>query len=214
MADRCDACHTGGKGPDADKCLACHAANDTLVRRQPTSFHAEIGSCRECHLEHRGRNVRATQMDHTALARIGLRQLRADPGSDERRAHDRLDKWLAKQPNDLMIAGHPGLSRYEATLDCAACHSTKDRHFGLFGTNCADCHATSAWKIPAFRHPSPRSTDCAQCHQAPPSHYMGHFHMISMRVAGKPHAKVSECYQCHLTTAWNDIKDVGWYKHH
>jgi hypothetical protein len=70
------------------------------------------------------------------------------------------------------------------------------------------------WTIPEFRHPSPRSTDCVQCHQAPPSHYMEHFHMVSARVAGKPHAQVSQCYQCHQTTSWNDIRGVGWYKHH
>jgi hypothetical protein len=38
--------------------------------------------------------------------------------------------------------------------------------------------------------------------------------MVSMKVAGKPHARVDQCYQCHQTTAWNDIKGVGWYKHH
>lgn len=102
----------------------------------------------------------------------------------------------------------------EGRLDCAACHGTKDHHQGLFGRDCGQCHATEKWTIPEFRHPSPRSTDCGQCHQAPPSHYMGHFHMISARVAGKPHAKVRECHLYHQTTAWNDIKGVGWYKHH
>jgi hypothetical protein len=43
---------------------------------------------------------------------------------------------------------------------------------------------------------------------------MEHFHMVSMRVAGKPHAKVNQCFLCHETTAWNDIKGVGWFKHH
>lgn len=216
IEDRCDACHTSGKGPDADKCIACHAANQTLASRQPTAFHMEVDSCRECHPEHQGRNARPTRMDHTALAKIGLRQLKEAPDStdEEKRVRERLQQWLAKQPRDLAIAGHPGLMSHEVTLDCAACHSTKDKHGGLFGTSCADCHGTSAWKVPTFRHPSPRSTDCAQCHRAPPSHYMGHFHMVSMKVAGKPHAQVRECYQCHLITAWNDIKDVGWYKHH
>ncbi|MBI3736827.1 hypothetical protein HY256_09975 [Candidatus Sumerlaeota bacterium] len=53
-----------------------------------------------------------------------------------------------------------------------------------------------------------------QCHQAPPSHYMMHFEMVSMKVAGQEHAEVSQCYLCHQTTAWNDIRGVGWYKHH
>ena len=43
---------------------------------------------------------------------------------------------------------------------------------------------------------------------------MMHFQMISMKVAGQMHAKVDQCFLCHQTTAWNDIRGVGWYKHH
>src|SRR5205823_4468357 len=68
--------------------------------------------------------------------------------------------------------------------------------------------------ITEFRHPSAASQSCAQCHQAPPSHYMEHFHMVSMRVAGQEHADVRQCFLCHPTTSWNDIKSVRWYKHH
>jgi hypothetical protein len=43
---------------------------------------------------------------------------------------------------------------------------------------------------------------------------MEHFKMVSMRVAGQEHAQVNQCYLCHRTNSFNDIKDVGWYKHH
>jgi hypothetical protein len=43
---------------------------------------------------------------------------------------------------------------------------------------------------------------------------MGHFEMVSKTVAGQPHTQVEQCYLCHQTDAWNDIKGVGWYKHH
>lgn len=43
---------------------------------------------------------------------------------------------------------------------------------------------------------------------------MGHFAMVSRRVAGQPDATVEDCYVCHQTTVWNDIKVVGLYKHH
>jgi len=43
---------------------------------------------------------------------------------------------------------------------------------------------------------------------------MGHFKMISARVADKPHARVEQCGKCHQTNSWNDIKRVGWYDHH
>lgn len=205
LAGNCAACHTPVKGVTADKCIACHA-DSRVLQREPTAFHATVGSCRDCHREHQGVAVRPTAMDHVALTRMGLDKVASGDGQ----AADRLRRWLA----DGDAGPHPGISRREAALDCAACHGTKDRHQGLFGKDCAQCHRTDKWTIPEFRHPSAQSTECAQCHQAPPSHYMGHFHMVSKRVAGQPHADVRQCFLCHQTTAWNDVKGVGWHKHH
>lgn len=205
LADNCAACHTPVKGVTADRCVVCHA-DSRILQREPTAFHATVGSCRECHREHQGVAVRPTLMDHAALTRIGLGKVE----SGDRQAADRLRRWI-----ESADAGpHPGLTRREAALDCAACHGTKDRHQGLFGKDCARCHGTAKWTIPEFRHPSAQSTECAQCHQAPPSHSMMHFQMVSAKVAGQPHAQVRQCFLCHQTTSWNDIKGVGWYKHH
>ncbi len=123
-----------------------------------------------------------------------------------------IKSWL-EHTNRVAFSGAK-LQRDERALNCATCHQTKDRHLGLFGTDCAQCHTTDKWTITEFRHPSTASQSCAQCHQAPPSHYMGHFHMVSMRVAGQEHANVQQCFLCHQTTSWNDIRGVGYYKHH
>ena len=207
LEEDCAACHAPIRGVDAAGCIACHANEAALLQRQPTAFHADVTSCAECHLEHQGRDRRPTAMRHEALANIGLRQLE-DPETRPFRA-DLLD-WIAARRE--RVAGE--LSPEEAALRCVACHANEDRHVGLFGEDCTDCHATSTWAIASFRHPSPRSLDCAQCHQAPPSHYMEHFRMVSQRVAGRPEARVEQCFLCHQTTAWPDIKGVGWYKHH
>lgn len=216
LEDNCAACHTSVKGPETSKCIVCHANNESLLHRQPTTFHSNIGSCSECHIEHRGINVRPTDMDHVALAKIGLRQLKANnrPNGEDNQLYEQLSAWINQSSAGHIPSHHPEISSYEAMLNCATCHANQDRHFKLFGQDCAQCHVTTKWTIPEFRHPSPRSTDCAQCHQAPPSHYMGHFQMISAKAAGKPHAKVNQCYLCHRTTSWNDIKGIGWYKHH
>lgn len=217
LEHNCEACHTSVKGVEASKCIACHADNKSLLQRRPTAFHANVGSCRDCHREHRGSGQHPTNMDHVALARIGFRQMEADPLSDgvnDQVRKDLLD-WIDRhEPADRGLKGHSSLAPQEAVLNCATCHSTKDPHRELFGQNCAQCHGTAKWTIPEYRHPSPNSTDCAQCHQAPPSHYMMHFNKISAKVARQPSAKVNECYECHQTTSWNDIKGVGWYKHH
>jgi len=144
-----------------------------------------------------------------ALARFGLTQVNTAPADDPARAA--LVAWL-KQSDAPSLTPH--LQREESLLNCATCHKTKDRYVGLFGTDCAQCHGTTKWTVPEFRHPSAASQSCAQCHQAPPSHYMRHFQMISMKVACQPNAKVNQCFLCHQTTSWNDIKGAGYYKHH
>lgn len=213
----CNACHTPVKGVEATSCIVCHANNETVLQRQPTAFHADISSCRECHSEHQGRHASITHMNHDALALIGLRQLSRSSTLDEEGGMMavQLKHWLIEAP-PARLAGlvNPRLSARELVLQCATCHQNDDRHFGLFGNNCSACHETTRWNIPEFRHPSSSSMDCAQCHQAPPSHYMKHFNMISVTVAGRPHARVDQCFLCHQTTSWNDIKRVGWYKHH
>jgi hypothetical protein len=210
LENRCSACHTQGRGVEAANCIICHANNQNLLQRQPTEFHSSISRCAECHVEHSGRSIRSVAMDHDALARIGLNALsREGSGSEASLVAQRLRNWIGSKP-----ALKSGAPRLEASLDCARCHGTKDRHVGLFGNECSQCHVTTGWKVAGFRHPSSESFDCVQCHQAPPSHYMEHFRMVSMPVAGVESAQVNECFVCHQTTSWNDIRRVGWYKHH
>jgi hypothetical protein len=208
----CAACHTPFESAEPTKCIGCHANNTPLLQRQPTAFHATIGNCSSCHLEHQGASTRPTAMNHVALADIGLEVVRRNRENPTNR---RLLAWMRQHERAAETRPtHPRVTSTEAALECATCHSTKDRHQKLFGQDCALCHGTGSWTIPEFRHPAPRSVQCVQCHQAPPSHYMMHFTMVSQRVAQQPDARVDQCFACHQTTSWNDIRGVGWYKHH
>lgn len=97
-------------------------------------------------------------------------------------------------------------------LSCVGCHGVEDRHRRTLGEDCAMCHGTATWKVTAYHHPSPRSRACNRCHAPPPSHAMDHFEMSKLW-AGED-APVEQCYRCHQTSAWNDILDRGWIKHH
>jgi hypothetical protein len=55
LEGRCNACHTPVKGVEASNCIVCHANEEALLQREPTAFHGNIGSCKECHTEHGGR---------------------------------------------------------------------------------------------------------------------------------------------------------------
>ena len=208
----CAACHTPLQSADATKCVGCHVNNTALLQRQPTAFHAVVADCSRCHLEHQDVSPRPVSMDHVALAAIGFNVVRKNA---ENPSNSRLLAWVRQHERGTETAPtHPEVTSIEAALDCASCHSIKDRHQGYFGGDCASCHRTVAWTIPQFQHPSPRSVECVQCHQPPPSHYMMHFTMVSRSVAKQPDARVDQCFLCHQTTAWNDIRGAGWYKHH
>ena len=211
LADRCESCHAPTVGVTVAKCTACHATSERLLGRQPTAFHASVGECAACHIEHQGTSVRPLVMDHVQLARLGARTLERASGTDADSAATlaSLKTWLKVQrPSQL-----DERSTREA-LSCATCHDRKDPHFKRFGGDCAQCHALDTWRVPAYQHPSATSKECVQCHLAPPSHFMEHFSMVSQKFARKEQAGVGQCFECHNTTSWNDIVGIGFYKHH
>jgi len=150
-------------------------------------------------------------MDHVELARVGAQTLADASRSDAESAAtlESLETWLRiRDPRQL------DANTARASLNCAGCHDRRDPHIKRFGSDCAQCHALDSWSVVDYQHPSSRSKECVQCHQAPPSHFMEHFSMVSRKFAGKEHARVDQCFECHNTTSWNDIVDVGFYKHH
>ncbi len=212
----CTSCHTPVKGVEASNCIQCHANNSVLLKRQSTSFHGSISSCVECHKEHQGLDSKITKMNHSALTSIGMNQLAKDAkrNQEDNELYRVATHFLEMSEQQSTVFINPHLTKKERLLKCATCHQNEDKHFSLFGKDCTNCHETSRWNIPDFVHPSPNNTDCSQCHQAPPSHYMQHFRKISKTVARKPHARVDQCFVCHQTNSWTDIKGIGTYKHH
>lgn len=207
----CRNCHSAIVGVEREKCVWCHAGDTALLGRQPTAFHAEIGACSGCHVEHQGRRANLNAMDHAFLADSLLSTLRQDPEWSDSPLAIRIHMTELHRGDTL---ADRDFNAQTFTLDCAACHAFEQPHFGYMGRDCAQCHNLSRWTIDAFVHPPASSTACIQCHQPPPSHMMEHFKMLSQPVAREPHAPVESCFVCHQTTAWNDIRKIGFYKHH
>ncbi|TFV35090.1 class III cytochrome C family protein [Bradyrhizobium frederickii] len=206
LSNSCESCHTPVKGVEAAACIACHSPSAADLAKQSTAFHAVAGGqCSGCHREHAG-GMRPTGMNHASLLQVAMSA--SDKTVFGRTAADQMTADLRE------FLGLPKSEQPEkAALNCAICHSNRDPHRELFGRECANCHVLASWKIVGFLHPSPTSKDCAQCHPAPPSHNMGHF-MMDRMIAGQEHASVDQCFLCHMTDSFNDIKGVGWLKHH
>jgi len=75
---------------------------------------------------------RYARMVQAVLARLGLRHLRNMPvDAESHQTAERLIAWLAQHNSPGQVqSAHPHISSEEMLLDCAACHSTKDKHFG------------------------------------------------------------------------------------
>jgi len=209
LGAECESCHTPDKGIATASCITCHASEPLLLAKQSTAFHATINDCRGCHIEHQGTDGRPIKMDHSVLSEAGFRA-----------AHAGTLPGQAATPGTIvfehLLAGVTGRATVAdgQVLDCVSCHVFRDKHQGLFGEQCADCHATTTWKIAGYLHPSPKSEECNQCHQAPPSHYMMHFAMVDQGISGQRNARVEQCFACHQTDSFNDIRGRGWYKMH
>ena len=209
LGAQCESCHTPDIGIKAASCITCHTPDAFVLAKQSTAFHATIQECRGCHIEHQGTNVRPVRIDHSVLTTIGVRAVHAGeiPGQPA--------------PGGLTAVGHllagatgTGPATDAATLNCAACHGFRDKHQGWFGTQCTDCHASDTWKITGYLPPSPKSQECNECHRAPPSHYMMHFAMMDQGMTGQHAAAVEQCFMCHQTDSFNDIRGIGWRKMH
>ncbi|MCB4824931.1 cytochrome c3 family protein [Roseicella aerolata] len=72
---QCETCHTPVLGVEARACLTCHAtAAPVLLTKPTTAFHANIGTCAGCHVEHQGRDRRPINMDHSVLVMAARRR--------------------------------------------------------------------------------------------------------------------------------------------
>ena len=188
LEGKCSTCHTPHKGVEAKNCLTCHAGED-FADQQSARFHAEATQCTTCHVEHDG-GKSIVRMDHEVLLM------------------HRLWAGVAHRRSRAATNGDP-----LRELNCASCHSNRDPHRGLFGQTCSTCHALDTWSVRDFRHPVPTNRECSQCHKPPPSHLMEHFQMVSQEQARKK-ARVDQCYACHMTDSWNNIRGKGFYDHH
>ncbi len=155
-------------GASWTKCIACHATEERRLIWPELTFHASVRDCRACHPEHLGASEPTTRMNHVALARMGLGLLAGGESEVGQSVGQHLSSWIAESPVGGDGRRASRLAPAEAVLRCATCHAQSDAHRGMFGSDCGACHETSGWVIAEYRHPSNASTDCAQCHRAPP----------------------------------------------
>lgn len=89
-------------------------------------------------------------------------------------------------------------------LLCTACHF--DRHDGLFGHSCRQCHGLRSWKVNGYRHPSEERDDCYRCHKGPQSHYDERFWNLIVKDMDQEDIPQKDCWRCHTIYHWQHLK--------
>ena len=143
------------------RCTACHSQAAKL------DFQAAAQACQDCHQGH----DTAFMQEH--VQQYGPNCLSCHDGAGNMHNFDHSRVFA-------LDGGHASLECAACHVDhkfqgtpraCAACHQEPEIHAGLFGTECQNCHTTTAW-APAqlTRHTFPLDhgqqgeQSCATCH--------------------------------------------------
>ena len=233
----CAACHAKAdahQGQFGSNCAVCHATTGW----KPASFdHArtsfpltgahQSAQCEDCHANHTYKDTSsACASCHTP----------DDPhqgqfGNDCAACHSTtawkpasFDHALSNFP---LTGAHQSVrceachanGVYKGTPStCASCHTPDDPHQGQFGSDCAACHSTTAWKPATFDHALSNfpltgahiGVECTQCHQN--NVFRGTATQCSAcHQDPQYHAALlgSDCAACHTTTAWRPASYNG-----
>ncbi len=166
---RCATCHGDHQGRDFDPTVQAllrfdhNALGFSLVRHQANADGQPI-VCRNCHTPDYAVAVDQCALCHQQLDAAFMAQHQADFGPTCLDCHDGLDTMArfdhattgfpltgghaqvacAACHGAAARGGRPGFAGTPQA--CAACHAEPQVHQGLFGTDCAACHQTTAWQ--------------------------------------------------------------------
>lgn len=89
-------------------------------------------------------------------------------------------------------------------LLCTRCHL--DRHDGLFGQRCRECHGIKTWNVTGYRHPPEERRKCYLCHRGPQSHYNDRFWGLIVQDMAQKNILQKDCWRCHSIYHWGHLK--------
>jgi hypothetical protein len=223
----CRSCHADHRGRGADIRGLSEATFDHANTDYPLRGAHQRAACNDCHEE--GRRRAETPSDCVSCHQDDDRHgdaLPDDCGQCHREVrwklvrfdHDETDHPLTGAHRVASCVGCHAAERYRETpTDCIACHAIDDAHSGRFGTECADCHTTAAWREKEFDHEAEsgfplvgahRAARCNSCHRQPPGKVELPEGCVDCHVSDDVHARRfgTECGGCHSAIAWQKTR--------
>lgn len=223
----CSSCHTDHKGRNADivglkqvtfdhkltdfPLLGKHATVACADCHKPGKrFHDVEATCYACHQkddQHRGNLGQACADCH---AETNWKDTHFD---HEKTAHYALTGAHAT----AKCASCHADEHYKDTPDtCIGCHRKDDKHMGLNGPKCQDCHTTADWKQLLFDHfqrtgfalrGGHSGLKCEDCHSGNKFENKLSKECFSCHQKDDKHDGTNgkQCADCHKVTQWKDV---------
>lgn len=187
---KCKSCHPNEKYKDTpQQCNECHKKDD----KHKGNFGIK---CETCHTDR------------------GWKEILFD--------HDKKTKYplLGKHHEVKCISCHKGdLYKDKLQTNCISCHRKEDKHKGIFGSKCENCHTERDWKEVLFDHNKKTKfpllgkhrapLKCSSCHKG--DLYKDKLQMTCVSCHKKDDDKIhkgnfgSKCETCHVERAWKEI---------
>ncbi|MCA9925760.1 MAG: cytochrome c3 family protein, partial [Anaerolineales bacterium] len=169
------------------------------------------GDCQACH----AKPAPTFMTEHTAL--FGSKCQDCHDGTGQMAEFDHAQVWplTGQHAAQDCTACHVNQVFKGTPSECVACHEEPPIHFGIFGTDCANCHATDAWLPARLRqhtfpldHGEQGELECAVCHTT--SSYTAYTcttcHEHNMDQVVQEHDELNltqeellDCAECHAT---------------
>jgi predicted CXXCH cytochrome family protein len=179
-------------------CAGCHGAD--------SNYRGVSRDCVNCHLKkepHKGQLGRSCQNCHTVA---GWKPVRGYN-------HAKTGFALVGAHNQAScMSCHAGQRWKGLGRTCVACHAKDDAHRGTRGTNCAECHSSTAWGSARFDHAATgfpligahAATACAGCHLAGNARPNPPRTCVSCHAADDQHKgnNGTDCASCHNPRSW------------
>jgi hypothetical protein len=173
---------------------------DAAAEPGPVSFfHESIDDCTICHKPWRGVS------DERCLQCHGFKG-----GSNQRteiRFHEAKTECLTCHKEHQLLGTTITAMDHRILNDdllCSTCHF--DKHEGLFGEQCRECHGIKTWKVATYKHPPEDRRRCHVCHKGPQSHYNTRFWLLIVEDMGQEDIPQEDCWRCHGIYHWGHLK--------